>query len=90
MIWNLYRRIADAFISWQQRRAAIAQLASFDDALLDDLGILRSEIEHAIDGRLPRGYRRDTVRAAGGAARTPRLDEQLPGADDVQVMQRAA
>jgi uncharacterized protein YjiS (DUF1127 family) len=45
-IVNLVQKLA----SWNSRRAAAAQLASFDDRLLADIGIGRGEIQAMIDG----------------------------------------
>jgi uncharacterized protein YjiS (DUF1127 family) len=43
-IRNLFRRLWD----WMKRRAAIAELQKYDDRMLRDIGIHRSEIEAAV------------------------------------------
>jgi len=47
VLTQLARRLAD----WRVRRAAIAELRRYDDALLADLGIRREEIADYVAGR---------------------------------------
>lgn len=50
---TLYRAITRHFI----HRAAIADLRESDEHALQDIGILRSQIEAAVHGLVPRGGR---------------------------------
>ena len=38
--------ISDAILSWQERAATRAHLASLDDHMLRDLGLSRADVEH--------------------------------------------
>ena len=52
---QLVRRfILEPYARRRRRRIAVAQLKTLDDRLLADIGLLRGEIELAVDGGLPR------------------------------------
>jgi uncharacterized protein YjiS (DUF1127 family) len=57
---GLARRLVAPIAKRSQRRRALAALAAMDDRLLADVGLRRSDIELAVDGRLadPRVTRR--------------------------------
>jgi uncharacterized protein YjiS (DUF1127 family) len=48
------RFILEPYAHRRRRRIAIAQLRSLDDHLLADIGLMRGQIELAVDGMLPR------------------------------------
>lgn len=63
LIRDLFRRLS----GWLRRRADVARLQRLDDRMLKDIGIGRSEIEAAVQGRADvaeRG-RRPSVSSAG-------------------------
>ena len=43
------RELWRQFVQWQERRSALSQLRSLDDAALKDIGLHRSGIEAAVD-----------------------------------------
>jgi uncharacterized protein YjiS (DUF1127 family) len=69
--WAAYRR-------WRELRAAAAQLQTFDDRQLKDIGLRRSEISGAVYG-----YNRDeSLRGRGHEAPKPELTIQSCGNDN--------
>ena len=46
------RRTAGSIAEWRQRQAAVQYLHGLSDEALKDIGISRSQIERAVDGRL--------------------------------------
>jgi len=48
------KNIVAGFAAWRARRQAEAELAQLDDRMLADLGLTRSQIEAAIEGRIHR------------------------------------
>ena len=59
-VWTLLRlaarggrRLVASWAEARKRRAAILELQSFDDRMLKDIGITRSEIRAFVDGILP-------------------------------------
>jgi uncharacterized protein YjiS (DUF1127 family) len=50
-----FARLRASYSAARQRHAAIAELQALDDHTLKDIGLHRSEIERAVDGR----YRHD-------------------------------
>ena len=61
-------RLRDRLAHRRARRAAIAELRGYDDALLADLGIARAEIPAYVDGRLA-SRARPTRRRSGTVVR---------------------
>ena len=43
-----------AYLTWRVEQAAIRQLAAMSDYTLEDIGITRGEIEHAVRGEISR------------------------------------
>lgn len=53
---RLFRRyVLEPYARRRRRRLAIAQLRALDDRLLADIGVMRGQIELAVDGLLARG-----------------------------------
>ena len=48
------KNLAGDFAEWRAKRQAEAELAQLDDRMLADLGLSRSQISAAIDGRVQR------------------------------------
>ena len=46
--------LVGGYTSWRLHKAAIAQLRSMSDRQLADIGVSRSEIEHAVRGKRDR------------------------------------
>lgn len=42
-------RLAHRFMAWRRRRATIATLHGLDDRTLKDIGLLRAEVESAVN-----------------------------------------
>ena len=43
------------YVNWQQKKTSRRALYALDDAQLRDIGIMRSEVEDVVHGRMPRG-----------------------------------
>ena len=43
------------YVDWQQKKTSRRALYALDDAQLRDIGIMRSEVENVVHGRMPRG-----------------------------------
>jgi uncharacterized protein YjiS (DUF1127 family) len=53
------KRWCDAYVAWRIEEAAVAQLKAMSDRELKDIGLVRSQIEIAVRGRVD--HERDRV-----------------------------
>ena len=51
---TLFKSVADGIGAWRRRRAAVRALHEFDDRMLQDIGLIRSDIDWAVE-RAARG-----------------------------------